>query len=137
MKRILLPILVVGVLLLSACGAPTTAPEVEESTTAPEAGEPATEPIPEPEPIEFSGQGNDVFPKFTLEEGITVITMTHSGSSNFQLELLNDNGETVDWLVNEIGSFDGCTAIGVREDNWMGTKPGIHLLGISKGAIVL
>ncbi len=150
MKRILLLILVVGILLLSACGTPTTAPEAGESTTAPEAGEsttapeagesttapeaeePATEePIPEPEPIEFSGQGDDVSPKFTLEEGITVITMAHSGSSNFQLELLDDNGETIDWLVNEIGSFDGCKAIGVREDNWMGAKPGIHLLDIT------
>ena len=137
MKRILLLILVVGILLLSACGAPTTAPEAEEiateePTTAPEAEEIATEePIPEPEPIEFSGQGDDVSPKFTLEEGITVITMTHSGSSNFQLELLDDDGETVDWLVNEIGSFDGCKAIGVREDSWIGAKPGIHLLDIT------
>ena len=33
MKRILLPILVIGVLLLSACGAPTTAPEAEAPST--------------------------------------------------------------------------------------------------------
>lgn len=33
MKRILLPILVIGILLLSACGAPTAAPEAEAPST--------------------------------------------------------------------------------------------------------
>lgn len=160
MRQILLSILVIGVLLLSACGAPsegvvTEEPAVEEpaegtvteepaeetvteqpTTEEPAVEEPAEgtvtkEPAEEPEPIEFSGQGDDVSPKFTLEEGIAIITMTHSGSSNFQLELLDYGGETVDWLVNEIGSFDGRKAIGVREDNWMGAKPGIHLLDIT------
>ena len=168
MKRILLPILVIGILLLSACGAPTTTPPTEAPPTLPAAEEPAPpvteepvspaeappippseqpsptpspelvpelapqpEPIPEPEPIEFSGQGDDVSPKFTLEEGITVITMTHSGDSNFAIELLDNTGGYVALLVNEIGIFDGSEAIGVREDNIIGAKPGIHILNIT------
>ena len=87
--------------------------------------------IPEPEPIEFSGQGDDVSSKFTLEEGITIITMTHSGESNFAIKLLDNTGGLVDLLVNEIGVFDGSVAIGVREDNIIGAKPGIHLLDIT------
>jgi len=35
MKRILLPILVTGILLLSACGAPTTTPEAESPPISP------------------------------------------------------------------------------------------------------
>jgi len=145
MKRILLPVLVIGVLLLGACGAPSTAPPTEapsaappaEQSTPPEEPEPTPpptstpQPIPEPEPIEFSGQGDDVSSKFTLEEGITIITMTHSGESNFAIELFDDTGTYVDLLVNEIGVFDGSAAIGVREDNIIGAKPSVHVLNIT------
>ncbi len=150
MKRILLSILVIGILLLSACGAPTAeapapvpapapaetpspAPEpapTPEPTPAPEPT-PTPPPTPEPEPIEFSGHGDDVSSKFTLEEGIAIITMTHSGDSNFAIELLDNTGGYVELLVNEIGVFDGSKAIGVREDNIIGAKPGIHLLNIT------
>ena len=51
MKRILLSILVTGVLLLSACGAPTTAPPAEAPTPAPaETPSPTPEPAPTPAP---------------------------------------------------------------------------------------
>jgi hypothetical protein len=131
MKRVLLPILIIGILFLSACGTPTTAPPVTEEEPAIE--EPATEeePILEPEPIEFSGQGDDVSAKFTLEQGITIITMTHNGESNFSIKLLDNTGELADLLVNEIGVFDGSVGIGVREDNWIGAKPGTHILDIT------
>lgn len=85
----------------------------------------------EPEPIRFSGHGDDVTPKFTLEQGITIITMTHDGSSNFVIKLLNDKGDWVDLLVNEIGAFEGSKAIGVRTDNIIGAKPGTHLLDVT------
>ena len=145
MKRILIPILVIGVLLLSACGAPSTAPPAEAPPAAPSAEQPTPpgepeptppqtpvpQPIPEPEPIEFSGQGDDVSSKFTLEEGITIITMTHSGESNFAIELLDNTGTYVDLLVNEIGVFNGKVALGVRADNIIGAKPGVHVLDIT------
>lgn len=60
MKRLLLSILVVGILLLVACGAPTTAPSSEAPLTpppteqpapvSPETPSPAPEPIPTPTP---------------------------------------------------------------------------------------
>ena len=100
----------------------------EVTDTAPA---PVPQPIPEPEPIEFSGSGDDVSSKFTLEEGITIITMTHDGDSNFAIELLDNAGNTADLLVNEIGAFGGIKAIGVRNDNIFGAKPGVHLLNIT------
>ena len=116
---------------------PTPPSEQKESeakepvtTNAPEPG-PSPEPIYEPEPIEFGGSGDDVSPKFTLEPGITIITMTHSGKSNFSIELLDSSGETAELLVNEIGNFRGRIAIGVRDDNIIGAKPGVHLLNIT------
>lgn len=156
MKRTLLSILAIGILLLSACGAPTTAPPAEAPPAPPPTEQPAAppteappapppteqpaptpspEPIPEPEPIEFSGHGDDVSSKFTLESGITIITMTHDGGSNFAIKLLDNAGGYVDLLVNEIGVFDGSKAIGVREDNIIGAKPGIHLLDITADGI--
>lgn len=131
MRRIIIGILmlVLIILPLAGCGdAPASAPGTAPPVLAPE---PTKEPILEPETIELSGRGDDVSPKFTLEEGVAIITTTHSGSSNFQLELLDNGGETVDWLVNEIGVFDGSMAVGIREDSWMGAKPGIHLLDIT------
>jgi hypothetical protein len=121
MKQILLPILVIGILLLSACGSPSTTPPTEAPHATSPTGQPTTseepeptsppttipQPTPEPEPIEFSGEGDDVSSEFMLEEGVTIITMTHDGDSNFAIELLDDTGGYVDLLVNEIGSFDG------------------------------
>ncbi len=137
MKRILLSILVIGILLLSACGAPTTAPPAEAPPTPspaeqpPPTPTPTPQPIPEPEPIGFSGYGDDVSSKFTLEAGITIITMAHRGDSNFAIKLLDNTGGLVDLLVNEIGVFDGSVAKGVRADNIIGARPGIHLLDIT------
>jgi hypothetical protein len=42
--------------------------------------------------------------------------MTHDGESNFAVTLLNDRGEMVDLLANEIGSFDGSQATGIQRD---------------------
>jgi len=92
---------------------------------------PTPQPIPEPEPIGFNGYGDDVSSKFTLEAGITIITMAHRGDSNFAIKLLDNTGGLVDLLVNEIGVFDGSVAIGVRADNIIGARPGIHLLDIT------
>ena len=48
MRRILLPILVIGILLLSACGAPTTAPEAETPPAEQPAPPKEIEPTPSP-----------------------------------------------------------------------------------------
>jgi len=192
MKQILLSIVVIGILLLSACGAPAetppTSPPTEQQTytlsvsvspsgagsVSPSSGQyesgaqvtltstPASGytfdywdgdasgssatiiitmdsdksviarfKVTEPEPIEFSGHGDGVSPEFILEEGITIITMTHDGRSNFAIWLYDvGTGERVDLLVNEIGPFSGSAVIGVTGEIF-GASPGRHLLDIT------
>ena len=87
--------------------------------------------VTEPEPIEFSGHGDDVSPEFILEGGITIITITHDGRSNFAIWLYDiGTGERVDLLVNEIGPFSGSAVIGVTGEIF-GASPGRHLLDIT------
>jgi hypothetical protein len=88
---------------------------------------PAPTPVPTPSPTavtqSFSGQGHRAISPIQLDEGLTIVTLTHTGSSNFAIWLLDSNGEHVDLLVNEIGPFDGSTAIGVP-------AAGVHILDI-------
>lgn len=86
--------------------------------------QPAGQKVPEPEPILLSGVGQQASQKFTLEKGLAIFRMTHSGQHNFAIELLNDSGQHIDLLVNEIGSFDGARAVGIE-------SKGIYLLDIS------
>ncbi|MDI6885804.1 MAG: hypothetical protein QMD22_05555 [archaeon] len=50
--------------------------------------------------------------------------MTHDGDSNFAVRLLDDEGDKVDLLVNEIGEFDGSKAVGIK-------KQGDYILDVS------
>lgn len=52
---------------------------------------------------------------FNLERGLVKFTMTHNGDSNFAIWLMNSNGKREDLLVNEIGSFTGSHAIGIKD----------------------
>lgn len=69
---------------------------------------------PPPEPLLFTGRGKQVSPLFSLTQGLVIFRMTHNGSSNFIIVLLDDHGDWVELLVNEIGSFDGAKAVGVE-----------------------
>jgi hypothetical protein len=64
-------------------------------------------------PQTFNGTGPEASPLFSLGDALTTFDMSHDGSSNFAIWLLDSNGDLVDLLVNEIGDFDGSTAIGV------------------------
>lgn len=86
--------------------------------------EPKEEVIPEPAPIELSGTGQQASQKFTLENGLSIFKMTHSGTSNFSITLMDSDGQTVELLVNEIGKFDGSKAVGIE-------KKGEYVLDIS------
>ena len=57
--------------------------------------------------------------------------MIHDGGSNFAVELLDEEGQLVDFLVNEIGSFDGSKAVGVKEGALFGAQPGTHILNVT------
>ncbi len=58
----------------------------------------------------FSGTGQKATSLFSLNSGLAVFQMTHTGQSNFIVYLLDGAGDLVDVLVNEIGSFDGSKA---------------------------
>jgi len=94
-----------GIIALGAVGASPPSP-----TPTPT---PVATPSPTPVTQSFSGQGHRAISPIQLDEGLTIVTLTHTGSSNFAIWLLDSDGENVDLLVNEIGSFDGSTAIGL------------------------
>ena len=82
-------------------------------------------------PQNFSGKGDTVSPPFALNEGLATFRFTHDGNSNFIVQLMSESGETVDFLVNTIGTYEGSKAVGVKQGAIFGPQPGIHLLNIS------
>jgi hypothetical protein len=74
-------------------------------------------------PITLTGKGQQASKPFYLSGGLTTFKMTHDGSSNFAIWLMDAKGNKQELLVNEIGSFDGSKAVGV--------KTGVYLLDIS------
>lgn len=108
----------------------TTAPEAaaaeaepaETTTTAPEpapTADPELEPEPKPvsaEPQSFSGTGSEVVILEPLGEEVFFATVTHSGSSNIALWSVDENGQDIDLLVNDIGDYAGQVAFNFRED---------------------
>jgi hypothetical protein len=66
-------------------------------------------------PVSFSGMGKQVSPFFTLKPGLTIFKMTHDGERNFIVHLLDSKGNVVEYLVNEIGKFNGSKAMGTQE----------------------
>nr|QNO52629.1 hypothetical protein MBLPMMNE_00036 [Methanosarcinales archaeon ANME-1 ERB6] len=88
---------------------PKTTPTSEAPTATP-----TPELTPTPEPIGLSGTGQEATSKFSLEKGLSIFRMTHDGDSNFAVWLLDDEGDKVDLLVNEIGEFDGSKAVGIK-----------------------
>lgn len=82
-------------------------------------------PIPRFEPpFTLKGFGQKASEFFELDSGLTVFQMTHDGESNFAIWLRDGLGNRVELLVNEIGEFDGSTAVGIR-------RAGVYLLDIS------
>lgn len=114
----------IGIVLVFVISSITTFPLVIKASSS-------STSMSEPKPIQLKGQGDDVSPKFILGEGISIITMNHDGNSNFIVQLMNENGDLVDLLVNETGSFKGSKAIGVRKDNFMGAKPGAYIVNVT------
>jgi hypothetical protein len=92
---------------------PTPTPEELIATPTPEPTSTST-PEPTPEPITLSEIGQEATSKFSLEKGLSIFRMTHDGDSNFAIWLLDDEGDQIDLLVNEIGEFDGSKAVGIK-----------------------
>jgi hypothetical protein len=57
--------------------------------------------------VHFDGAGSSVTPSFDIPAGFTVFRFVNLGTSNYFADLLDQNGKQVDYLVNEIGRFEG------------------------------
>lgn len=71
----------------------------------------------------FSGNGSGITATFELQEGLALFATTHSGESNFITHLLDSEGETVEYLTNEIGDYSG-VSVGRADDD------GTYLLNV-------
>lgn len=69
--------------------------------------------------LKFSGTGDSATGRFTLDDGFVIIESTHNGSSNFALELLDKNGNPVELVVNEIGSYQGKQAYEISAGEYL------------------
>ena len=102
-----------GVIALGGAEAPVTpTPTLSPSPTPTTVATPS--PTPTPVTQSFSGQGDQAISSIQLDGGLTIVTLTHTGSSNFIVWLRDSTGEDVDLLANEIGSYDGSMALGIE-----------------------
>lgn len=68
------------------------------------------------EPQSFSGTGSEVVLLEPLGEDVFYAHVTHEGSSNVALWTVDENGQDIDLLVNEIGGYEGEVALNFSED---------------------
>ena len=80
-------------------------------------------------PFNWSGAGDDVKGPINLETGTKSVAVTHSGSSNFVVELINADGTLAENLVNIVGSYDG--SVEVKIHSMIGLTPDIYGLVIT------
>lgn len=91
----------------------------ESQTTQTVTEDSITESEPEPEPrelITLTGTGQQAAGPVELVSGLATVKLKHTGDSNFSIWVLDKNGDNVELLVNEIGSFDGSKAFQVPND---------------------
>lgn len=96
----------------------TTAETTETTTETTEAPTTTTvEPAADGESYEYSGSGNSVTDGFSTAGGLVVLHFEHDGDSNFQVQAVSSDGEE-EYLVNEIGSYDGEVALYLPSDDY-------------------
>lgn len=76
--------------------------------------------IMEPDPVEFSGTGQRVTDSIPIQGGFTAFHLTHTGQSNFIIELQDaSTAEMRELLANEIGSWQGNIATGLAAGEYL------------------
>lgn len=80
-------------------------------------------PTSDKSPLVFSGSGDDVKSFTTTGAGLRIFSMQYTGPRNFIVWLKDGQGNDVDLLVNDIGSYTGKNAAEI--------KPGNYVLDIS------
>jgi hypothetical protein len=99
----------------AAVSTQTTAPTQTATTVPTTIKTTVSTPVPTPSPISLSGSGKEATEFFNLEKGLVKFTLTHNGDRNFAVWLMDSDGNREDLLVNEIGSFSGSHAIGIKK----------------------
>jgi len=64
--------------------------------------------------IILEGRGQQSYLKFNLNRGQVIFRMTHNGSRNFSIWLLDSRGGKIELLVNEIGAFNGSRPVQIE-----------------------
>jgi hypothetical protein len=84
-------------------------PAVSSNTASPSpTSSPSSSPPPSPsaaQPVMLSGRGQTATQPVTPPADVSVVTLSHSGRSNFIVKVFRDGDEEL--LVNEIGSYSG------------------------------
>lgn len=102
----------------------TEADEPEPTPTTTRTPTATATPPPEPDPQRVSGSGGDVTDAVSVEGGFTTFELSHTGESNFQVELVDaGSGESQEFLANAIGDYDGTVGLFV--------PPGDYLLDVT------
>jgi hypothetical protein len=83
----------------------------------------ADEAQPEAAPVKLAGHGDKASAKFTLQAGLSTWAVRHNGTSNFQISLVDQDGNEASMPVNEIGRFRGTLLVRVA-------KSGEYLLNV-------
>lgn len=73
--------------------------------------------------LTLSGDGSGITELFELKAGLVMFNSTHSGDENFITHLLDSDGETVEYVTNEIGDYSGTSVGSIPED-------GMYLLNV-------
>jgi len=94
---------------------PTDPPASKSSSPEPDEGA-STPPQAPVEPPSYSGSGAEVVILDPLGEDVFYATVTHDGSSNVALWSVDENGQDIDLLVNEIGDYEGAVPINFSGD---------------------
>jgi len=107
------------VVALSTPGPDETASDSEGASSSPPQATSAPPAQPEPDRIDLAGRGDYASDNITLETGLALFVMTHTGQANFIVELLGRDGQMVALLANDIGGYEGSVPQGVTEGEYV------------------
>jgi hypothetical protein len=70
--------------------------------------------------VKFSGTGDSATQSFKWPGGLMRVNCTHSGDSNFIVHLVrSSDGDIEEFLVNEIGSYNGSRGVSVSSGEYL------------------
>ena len=72
------------------------------------------EPLVSQTPISMLGYGQQATNLYILQRGLRIFTFSYTGSGNFVVWLIDEDGERIDLVANEIGTCSGSKATQIR-----------------------